>query len=388
MFAVALVGGGLVARAVGDDRNAGPAVHVVDGAGSARTVELRGLSTAALRHLADRAPSTKEWQEAFALFVVDSPGDDNRRPAVMATYTVAGDRVALTPRFPLTPGVSYRTRLSPAALAGLIGNGELAEGPAREERFTIPSLRLDRTTRVLGVYPTGGRVPANLLRWYIEFSAPMEAGSALEHVRLLDASGREVPQAFLAGGEELWSPDRRRLTLLFDPGRVKRGIRTNLESGAPLIEGRRYRLAIDADWRDGRGAGLASGFDHPFDVGPDDRTSPDPGRWIAAAPGAGTRDALRISLNEPLDHALLGRMLSVADEAGRTVAGHGVPGEGDSTWSFVPDAAWAPGMFAVHTDTTLEDLAGNNVARVFDADVRRHAPAPATRPTRLAFRVR
>ena len=94
----------------------------------------------------------------------------------------------------------------------------------------------------------------------------MEPGNALAHVHLLDESGREVSGAFLALEQELWDPERRRLTLLFDPGRVKRGVRTNVESGAPLVTGRRYRLVIDDEWKDGTGAALASGFELAFEV--------------------------------------------------------------------------------------------------------------------------
>jgi hypothetical protein len=237
------------------------------------------------------------------------------------------------------------------------------------------------------VHPSVAEVPANLLRWYVEFSAPMEAGSAHDHVKLLDASGREVPRAFLDVSEELWSPDRRRLTLLFDPGRVKRGIRTNIESGAPLIECRRYRLTIDAEWRDGRGAMLASGFEHPFQVGAADRASPDPSSWTIHAPPAGTRAALRLTFPEPLDHALLGRVLNVVDASEEPVAGQGVPSDDGRSWSFLPESTWAAGSLAVHVDPQLEDLAGNNVARLFDADLRRRAPV-ASQVTRLTVTVR
>src|SRR5205085_1618452 len=153
---------------------------------------------------------------------------------------------------------------------------------------------------------------ANLLRWYVELSAPMEPGAALEHVHLLDASGNEVRGAFLAGGEELWDPARRRLTLLLDPGRVKRGIRTNEESGAPLIAGRRYRLVIDADWRDGRGAALVSGFTREFVAVVDDRVSPDVTKWRVTAPRGGSRTPLLVAFGESLDHALASRRIEVA----------------------------------------------------------------------------
>jgi len=218
------------------------------------------------------------------------------------------------------------------------------------------------------VHPALPRLPSNLLRWYVEFSAPMEPGSALAHVHLMDEAGREVPRAFLALDQELWDPERRRLTLLFDPGRVKRGIRTNLESGAPLVAGRRYALAIDDQWPDGTGAPIASGYRLAFEAVDADRSSPDPSRWRLATPSAATRAPLRIAFGEPLDHALASRMVSVHDSSGRPLAGSAQIAEGDSVWTFAPSAAWTAGTYTLHVDRALEDVAGNNISRLFDVD--------------------
>src|SRR5690348_8662108 len=107
----------------------------------------------------------------------------------------------------------------------------------------------------------------------------MEPGAAYDHLHLLDSAGSEVKDAFLQLREELWSADHRRLTILFDPGRVKRGIRANLEMGAPLVAGRRYRLVIDSTWRDAQNTPLASSYTLEVFVGAADSVSPDPFRW-------------------------------------------------------------------------------------------------------------
>ena len=70
----------------------------------------------------------------------------------------------------------------------------------------------------------------------------MSFGDAYRHIRLLDEAGREVPRAFLQTAHELWDARRQRFTLILDPGRIKRGLRSNVEVGAPLREGGRYRL--------------------------------------------------------------------------------------------------------------------------------------------------
>ena len=53
------------------------------------------------------------------------------------------------------------------------------------------------------------------------------------YVHLGDADGRDLPHALLAMPPELWDRPRRRLTLLLEPGRIKRGLVPNAELGAP-----------------------------------------------------------------------------------------------------------------------------------------------------------
>jgi len=226
-------------------------------------------------------------------------------------------------------------------------------------------------TRVVAVRAGGGDVPSNLLRLYVELSAPMEPGSAYEHVHLLDSDGREIRDAFLELREELWSPDHRRLTLLFDPGRVKRGIRANVEMGLPFLAGHRYRLVIDSLWRDARNLPLRGAFTQELRVAGFDSVSPDPSRWSLSSPRSDTRDALRVEFGEPLDHALATRLITVVDSRGVPIRGTVALSDGDRLWTFVPAVDW-PRSAQLRVDPALEDLAGNNLVRLFDSD-RPHA---------------
>jgi len=91
---------------------------------------------------------------------------------------------------------------------------------------------------------------------YIEFSGPMGRKSGIEYISLLDSSGREIPGAVLPLDYELWSPDHTRFTVLFDPGRVKKGILPNRQMGRPLEVGRSVTLVISREWRDAHGLPL------------------------------------------------------------------------------------------------------------------------------------
>lgn len=222
-------------------------------------------------------------------------------------------------------------------------------------------------THVLAVYAGGGDVPSNLLRMYVEFSAPMEPGSAYPNIHLLGGDGHEVNDAFLELREELWTPDHRRLTLLFDPGRVKRGIRSNDQMGAPIMAGERYRFIIDPAWRDASNRPLGTAFVQELRVAGFDSVMPDPSHWSMSSPSANSRDTLRVDFGEALDHALALRMITVVDSAGTRVPGVAALSAADRGWSFVPASAWRAGA-KLRVEAGLEDLAGNNLVRPFDAD--------------------
>ena len=347
-------------------------------------VEVVGIRPSVLRVL--RAKAGEPVLDSAVRVYVEGGAPARRAQQVVGRYAVLRDRIRFEPRFPFAPGVAYRVEVETGRLNTLAG------GPAGEtertrltHRFSVPAARVDRTTRVAAVHPSVDRVPSNVLRWYIEFSAPMRPGSAYDYVQLVDEAGRPVANAFLRVDEELWDAERRRITLFFDPGRIKRGVRANVELGAPLVEGRRYRLVIDPAWPDARGAGLASGFEKEFDVGPADRESPDPSRWRVSGPAAGTRQALRVEFGEPLDHALIGRMLGV-ERGGRVLRGAGAAAAGDSAWVFTPVSLWESGSYALRLSVRLEDVAGNSVARVFDADRLDGAPPAEELERRGAWR--
>jgi hypothetical protein len=247
-----------------------------------------------------------------------------------------------------------------------------------------PHAKETAATVVQAVHPATREVPANLLRLYVVFSASMSIGEAADRVRLVEADGRRVEGAFLELQEELWDPTRRRLTLILDPGRIKRGLRGHQELGAPLQAGHRYRLEIDAGWRDGRGRPLGASFSHELVAGPDDREAPAPSTWRLDPPG-GAAAPLVVRLPEPLDRALLASRMAVEDPAGRPVAGTIDVDEGDRRWRFTPREAWRPGAYRLRVAPDLEDVAGNSLRRLFDADLTRdRAPSDGGDDTWIA----
>lgn len=289
------------------------------------------------------------------VFVAGSEG----LPPLLGDLAREADALAFVPRFPLQAGMRYRAVYRvPGAAAPVVEVLEVAAAaPAG------PATVLER------IDPSPDVLPENLLKLYLHFSAAMSRGEAYRRVALLDAQGRTVELPFLELDQELWDPDGRRLTLLFDPGRVKRDLLPHEEAGPPLQQGRSYTLVVDRGWPDARGNPLASEARKSFRVGPPDHTPPRSSDFRLVPPAAGTRDPLVVSLPEPLDRALLERVLEVVDRFGDPLRGDAVVGDGERRWSFTPEAPWRAGEYALRAASILEDLAGNSLGRPFEVDV-------------------
>jgi hypothetical protein len=252
-------------------------------------------------------------------------------------------------------------------------------------RFALPA-EIHELTRVLTVYPTATALPENLLRLYVTFSAPMNRGEAWQNLRLLriadDGSETAVEAPFVEIEQELWDASQQRLTILFDPGRIKRGLRPHDEAGPPLTTGGVYRLIVASEWLDAHNQPLALSHEKMLRVGAADRESPNPEDWQLTPPNAGdhdpkNRDAVVLAFPESLDRGLLMRLVRVVDSAGERLDGMPETGDGETTWRFVPEAPWTAGDYAIEVDTLLEDLAGNSLRRLFDMPIGEPAAMPA-----------
>jgi hypothetical protein len=271
--------------------------------------------------------------------------------------------IRFEPRFPLTPGVRYLVRFDPSRLPGG------GTGKPITTTFQLPKPPVVATTAVRHVYPTRDRLPENQLKFYIHFSAPMGRGEAYDHIRLLDAAGKTIERPFLTIGEELWDPAGTRFTLFLDPGRIKRGLKPREESGPVLEEGKSYTLVIDTGWWDAAGNPLKAGYRKSFKAGPEVERPVDPRQWKVTAPPAGSREPLVVRFPEPLDHALLQRVLWVTGPDGGGVVGTVAVSDEETCWRLTPEKPWRAGGHHLVAETILEDLAGNAIGRPFEVDV-------------------
>jgi hypothetical protein len=307
------------------------------------------------------------WAPGAALQVFAS--DDPTAPAMLGTCVREGAALVFIPRFSPAASIRLRAVFSRPGQAPLVAWFGGVPDPVR-----APS------TRVIGVTPSAGIWPENILRLYVSFSAPMRMGVAWDHIRMLDQAGAPMGGMFVEIDQELWDPEGRRLTVLFDPARIKRGLVDHINQGPPLVAGTHATLQIDPFWRDAAGALLAEPFTRTIIVAPPLREPIDPAAWQVTWP-ASPDAQLVVDFPRPLDAALALRALSVW-KGPAELAGAARLEAAETRYVFTPDHAWTPGRYALRAAPVLEDIAGNRIGRPFDID--RKAPGGAEAEARGA----
>jgi len=331
-------------------------------------VSFRGLDpdTMAVLH---RDPRNLEfWRKIFPVFFGALPEPGGSKPSILGSYHVEEQQIVFKPRFPFYPGQMHSAYFDLTGFYRKIDPNKT--GPTVSLDFQVAERVLEAKTLVAGVFPSSNRLPANQLKFYIHFTQPMARGQAYDHIRLFEESQGVVAGAFLDVDPELWDPESRRLTLFFDPGRIKRGLRPHNEDGTPLQVGRRYRLVVDPKMKDASGAPLKKAYEKVFVTGENDRRSPNYRDWQITVPPAGTSAPLVLNFAEPMEAALAQRMISLKTSQGDFVRGRISLHEGESIWNFRPDAPWNPGDYTLHFDAVMEDLAGNQLHRLFDEEMK------------------
>ena len=330
------------------------------------TVEVSSLNAAAIRELGKENRTSEQWQRL--LYVYAEQGDlfaDIGLPAMLGSYRVENGALRFEPQFALAQAVHYRAVFHPEFLPGERNQHVKPVSSV----FQLPRAQRTPSTVVSQVYPSGDVLPENLLKFYLHFSAPMRGGHIYEHIHLRTEAGQDIELPFLELDEELWNPTMTRLTLFIDPGRIKREVKPLEVIGPALETGKRYTLAIDRQWEDAAGLSLKETFRKLFKVGPPDREPPDPRHWKLQSPQRGSTNPLVISFPESMDHALARRMIRVVTAPGELVPGQTMLTDLERRWSFTPAQPWNTGPHTVLVQTTIEDLAGNNIGKAFEVDL-------------------
>lgn len=300
------------------------------------------------------APEAAEPSDFLQVFVGTPDLCCEGRTPIAGRYAFDGTSVAFSPAFGFEPGQEYLART-----VAQTGEAELTS-------FQIASEATVQDAAVMQIYPSGDVLPENSLRFYIHFATPMKPHVAFDYIRLRDALGNTDEAAFMRFKQELWNEDRTRLTVLLDPGRIKRNVATNVELGPALLEGQRYTLQVEAGWPSADDRSVLPGFAKSFTVGSSLRSLPSLDFWEATRPCVGTQGSLYVTFDRPFDRHLLDQSIRVAGSDGRDIEGALIVGSGERSLIFTPDAAWSGDTIQLFVDATLEDVAANNFRDLLD----------------------
>jgi hypothetical protein len=236
--------------------------------------------------------------------------------------------------------------------------------------FSLPNPADAEPTYVTGVFPSADVLPENLLRFYVCFSRPMRRGLAGEQISLIGPDGRPARDVLYRPPLELWDRSMRCLTVLLDPGRLKRWVGPNRELGPPLRVGQRYVLAIGPAMLDSSGRSLRQQFYKPFVVAAAVREPVALAHWKVLAPATNSRQPLTIQFARPLDWALLRRAITVVGDDELPIPGRVAIERGERRCSFTPASPWTPMRAAIRVAPDLEDVCGNSLFAAFDGPLR------------------
>jgi hypothetical protein len=285
-------------------------------------------------------------------------------PDIAGHYQIVKGGLRFIPHFPFERGLPYRASFDPRRL----GLPEISE--VLDLEFSLPKSLNTLPTKVQHIFPSGDCLPENLLRFCVGFSHSMQRGRAEAEIALLGPDGQPASDVLYRAPVELWDRKMRYLTILLDPGRLKRGVGPNRELGAPLKAGQEYRLAVGAGMLDLDGRRLTETVYKRFRVTEAVRQRIAVEQWKVAPPVSRSRDPLMLLFERPLDWASLAHTITVASSDGQSIDGRIMIDQCERRWSFTPPSPWEPGSYQVCITSSLEDVCGNSILAAFDRPLR------------------
>ncbi|WP_339704667.1 Ig-like domain-containing protein [uncultured Kriegella sp.] len=275
-------------------------------------------------------------------------------PVLGSLVNVGSNKYSFIPVIPFTDGQTYSLRAGKRTIGSFTVSDNLNK--------TVPE--------ILDIYPNTDTVPENLLKMYFRFSQPMqEVGHVLDFIKVVDETEGAVKEIFLEMESELWNKRHDLLTLWLDPGRIKTDLIPNRERGMPILKGHHYTIHIDSNWRSAEGLPLKHPYKKTLIVTQRDTKKPAIKNWTIDLPNADSRQPLSLLFSEPMDAVLSSEAIVIYDGSGNRLPGDLEVVKGEKKILFTPKNNWKTESYKIIVEAILEDLAGNNLNRLFDENI-------------------
>jgi hypothetical protein len=210
------------------------------------------------------------------------------------------------------------------------------------------------------ISPQARVLPANTLRFYIHFSGPGEAHFDRNHLLLLNEADEVVQDPFLVLSQELWSPDGRRLTVLMEPGRIKRGLGADASHDPALVVGQVYSVVITA---------LGQTARRTFRVGDPILEAIKESCWRIVPPIVESLDPVILHFDRVMDAALCEDEIRVQTLSGEVIQTHLSLSSDGIAAQLIPSHPWRAEEHRLFASERLEDVCGNRLGEALDRDL-------------------
>ncbi len=224
------------------------------------------------------------------------------------------------------------------------------------------------TPPVTAVYPSGPVISDHTLRVSIEFASPQES-PILPRLSLRNQDHSMLTGAFLE--QELWSPNRKQLTILFDPGRLKTDLGRQRTLGAPLEGQSNITLSLDEtvikSWSVEHSRCRAIAVSE----------------WQILLPHSGRVTPLSVTFPEPIDFQAR-HLIAVVDSTGRRVKGNEALTDFERKWTFTPERSWSSGTYRLLIHPDLENPCGDQIGDAFEHSIQDAPPLTLSRTFRIS----
>lgn len=293
--------------------------------------------------------------------------------SIFGEFAVRNNENIFTPIIPFSAGESY----------------EIYKDELLYLTFSVPKKENQIRPKLIAIHPKIDTVPENLLKMYFVFSKPMQQSqSFLDFITVTNRETNNTEKIFLPLENELWNTDHTELTLWLDPGRIKKDLIPNKELGIPVKKGNAYEITILNNLSDAEGVELGKDYQKTIVVGSRDAQSPSTSKWELTLPQENTKEALGISFDESLDAMLAQETIQIVNDKNKTIDGGFMLSKKATSILFVPKVLWKKGKYTIVIESRLEDLAGNNLNRLFDTDLSKNEKMSTSKTKEISFMIR
>jgi hypothetical protein len=210
------------------------------------------------------------------------------------------------------------------------------------------------------ISPQAKVLPANTLRFYVHFPRSAEAHFDRNQLWLLNEEEQVVRDPFLVLSQELWSLDGCRLTLLMEPGRIKRGLGADPSHDPALVVGRTYSLAVTV---------LGQTARQTFRVSDPVLQAINETYWRLVSPTVGSLDPAVVHFDRVMDAALCEDEIRILIPSGEFVQTRVSLAPDGTAMQLIPSHSWSAGEHRLVVSERLEDVCGNRLGEALDQDL-------------------